>query len=389
MVFFYLPIDTINGILIRNYNVSISAVYKFILMILILIYLLKKKIFVPHIFLIFFILIICFHLLLNIYNFIDVIWTLKFLLIVSSFYFFKYLIKKNRFNIIKNLFIFNFIVLAFNLFLGIMGFGYAQYGRNNIGTRGFFYAGNEVGALLIILAIFLLSYALINKKIRQYIFLSILILILGVFLSSKVAVLGSAIIIFILPIINFIHTKRDSIVNRTSFKVLNIVFFIFIFLFPFAIYLVLYKMNLILRLSYWMNKVDYITLFYSGRNLLAEAIYNFLLKHSTFINTIFGYGYNKILSITGRSVEINLVDFYMLFGILGVVLIYGFIIFQFIKNFNKNSKIFIFKPYVQFSIIFLIILSLTSGHIFNSGLAGIMMGALMSLAYYKKGIVAK
>ena len=166
-------------------------------------------------------------------------------------------------------------------------------------------------------------------------------------------------------------------------------FFIFIFLFPFAIYLVLYKMNLILRLSYWMNKVDYVTLFYSGRNLLAEAIYNYLLKHSTFINTIFGYGYNKILYITGRSVEINLVDFYMLFGLLGVILVYGFFIFCFVKNFHKNSNIFIFKPYIQFAIIFLIILSLTSGHIFNSGLAGIMMGALMSLAYYKKGIVAK
>lgn len=387
MIFLYLPIDTINGILIRNYYISISAGYKFVLLILMVIYLFKKRIFIPTIFLIFIIFIICFHLLLNIYNIIGLIWSLKFLLIVSSFYFFQYLIKNNKLNIIKKLFIFDFIVLAFNLIFGIIGFGYAQYGRNDIGTRGFFYAGNEVGALFIVLSIFLLSDALINKKMKKYLFLSIIILILGVFLSTKVAVLGVVIVIFILPIINFITTKRGFIVNKTSFKILNITFVIFIFLFPFAIYLVLYKMNLIARLSYWMNKVDYITLFYSGRNLLAETIYHYLMKHSTFINSVFGYGYNDILSITGRSVEINLIDFYMLFGILGVILIYGFFILQFINNIFKNSQIFIYKPYIQFAIVFLIILSLSSGHIFNSGLAGIMIGALMSLAYHKRGLV--
>jgi hypothetical protein len=283
------------------------------------------------------------------------------------------------------MFLISFIVISFNMIVGALGYGYAQYGKNDIGTRGLFYAGNEVGALLITTSIFMLSYFLLKKEFYKYLSISLIILILAVLLTSKVALFGSALIIFILPIINLISTSKGLILSRTSFRIVGISSVIFTFLVPYTIYYALYEMNLIARISYWMNKVDFITLFYSGRNLLANDIFQFLQNQDISFNTFLGYGYEKIITVAGRSIELDAVDLFMLYGVVGVVIIYGFFLLIFFSNRVKNSKVFIYKPYVQFGILFLLLISISSGHVINSGVAGIMIGALMSLNYYKVG----
>ncbi|MEA2018798.1 MAG: O-antigen ligase family protein [Campylobacterota bacterium] len=283
------------------------------------------------------------------------------------------------------MFLISFSVISFNMIVGALGYGYAQYGRNDIGTRGLFYAGNEVGGLLITTSIFVLSYFLLKKEFYKYLSISLIILTLAVLLTSKVALFGSALIIFILPIINLISTSKGLILNRTSFHIVGVSTLIFVLLVPYTIYYALYEMNLIVRISYWMNKVDLITLFYSGRNLLANDIFQFLQNQDISFSTFFGYGYEKIITVAGRSVELDAVDLFMLYGIIGVVIIYGFFLLNYFSNRIKKSKVYIYKPYVQFGILFLLLISISSGHIINSGVAGIMIGALMSLNYYKVG----
>lgn len=383
LLYGYLFVDTINGFIIRNYTFSFSPIYKIFILLLMLYILSKKKIYAPIIFLMFFLILVLLHLAQGIYSSLELFWMLKFIMIVTSLYFFKFLISIKKFYVIKNMFFISFFVISFNMFLGALGYGYAQYGRNDIGTRGLFYAGNEVGGLLITTSIFILSYFLLKKDFYKYFFVSLLILTLAVLLTSKVALFGSAIVIFILPIINIISTKRGLILSKTSFRIVGISTIIFLFLVPYAIYYALYEMNLIARISYWMDKVDLVTLFYSGRNLLANDVLNFLEKQGISFYTFLGYGYEKIITVAGRSVELDAVDLFMLYGFVGLVAIYGFFLWIYFSNRVKNSKVYIYKPYVQFGILFLLLLSVSSGHIVNSGVAGIMIGALMSLDYYK------
>jgi len=383
LLYGYLFVDTFNGIIIRNYAFSFSPIYKILLLSLMLYILLKRKIYTPIILLSFFIIFILLHIGEGIYSSLELFWILKFIMIVASFYFFKYLISINKFYVVKTMFIISFCVISFNMFIGALGYGYAQYGRNDIGTRGLFYAGNEVGGLLITTSIFVLSYFLLKKEFYKYLFISLVILTLAVLLTSKVALFGSALIIFILPMINIISTSNGLVIGKTSFRIVGVSTMIFVFLVPYTIYYALYEMNLIARISYWMSKVDFITLFYSGRNLLADDIFHFLQNQDISFNTFFGYGYAQIIAVAGRSVELDAVDLFMLYGIIGVVTIYGFFLFNYFSNRKKKSTVYIYKPYVQFGILFLLLLSISSGHIINSGVAGIMIGALMSLSYYK------
>jgi hypothetical protein len=385
LLYGYLFIDTLNGLIIRNYAFSFSPIYKMLLLVLMMYVLLKKKIYTPIILLSFFTMLILLHIVQGIYSSLELFWMLKFIMIVTSLYFFKFLISINKFHVVKNMFFISFIVISFNMFVGALGYGYAQYGRNDIGTRGLFYAGNEVGGLLIVTSIFILSYFLLRKEFYKYLSISLIILTLAVLLTSKVALFGSALIIFILPIINLISTRKGLILSRVSFRIVGISTMIFIFLVPYTVYYALYEMNLIVRISFWMNKVDFITLFYSGRNLLANDIFQFLQNQDISFNAFFGYGYEKIITVAGRSVELDAVDLFMLYGTIGVVVIYGFFLLNYFSNRVKKSKVYIYKPYVQFGILFLLLISISSGHIINSGVAGIMIGALMSLNYYKVG----
>ena len=62
---------------------------------------------------------------------------------------------------------FSFIIIVLNIFLRLFGFGFPMYGLNGleIGSKGFFYAGNEISATLLIVSSFLMYwFKLFNKK---------------------------------------------------------------------------------------------------------------------------------------------------------------------------------------------------------------------------------
>ena len=157
--------------------------------------------------------------------------------------------------------------------------------------------------------------------------------------------------------------------------------FVILIVLPSLVYYVLYKMNLISRLSYWADKVDIVTLSFSGRNLLATEVYEHIKFDGSFLNTLIGYGYNNLINIVGRNVEIDFIDLFMIFGLIGTLAMYGFFINQLLKG-SRLPQAYVYKPYVKFGIWVLLILSCLSGHVLNSGMAGIMIGALIAIQYY-------
>lgn len=382
LVYLYLPIDTLNGILIRNQDLSISPIYKVFILLLMIYYLLKNGIYSPLKWILFFSLIFLLHASMGILSNMDFIWGLKFLAIVISFSFFRKLIVEGRQDVVKNLAFISFAIITFNVIIGVSGYGYAQYARNDIGTRGLFYAGNELGVLLLLTSIIVLTHYLQKKSNMKYLFFSLVFIIFGGMLATKTALLGQVLVVCILPLIHFFQTSKGLIINKRSLKLITFGSIILLIGLPYLINYVLYEMNLIARLSYWSEKVDTTTLIFSGRNLLAEEVYDYWVFRGNFFNNLFGYGYNELLNVVGRSVEIDAIDLFMVFGILSVLAMYGFFINQFFKGSKSNSKAFIYRPYVRFGILFLLVLSCMSGHVLNSGMAGLLMGAFLSLQYY-------
>ena len=380
LTFLYLPIDTLNGLLIRNLGVSISPVYKAIILILILIYLIRQNETKFIKWIIIFFGLISLHYAGGILTGEEVAWAMKFLAIIFSFLFFKQTVLSDKAENIFKLAKISFWIIGFNIIIGLMGYGYAQYARDDIGTRGLFFAGNELGVLLLVVSLILLSKCLINNNSRSYFFYAFTFLIMATTLTTKTAIFGQTLIIFVLPFIHLRQTQKKFIIKRTSLKLVGFAIIMLSLGLPFLVNYVLYEMNLISRISFWSDRVDISTLIFSGRNLRALDIYEFLQKKSTFLNNLFGYGYeNLIRIIDGDVAEIDLIDIFMVFGIVGVVSMYGFLLKRF--YFKVNPQNFRYQPYIKFGVLLLIVLSCSSGHVLNSGLAGIMIGAFLALQY--------
>ena len=76
-------------------------------------------------------------------------------------------------------------------------------------------------------------------------------------------------------------------------------------------------------------------------------------------------------------VEIDAIDYLMTYGIVGVLIAYGFVVFVMLSSLaNRNN----FSGFLIFISLLLMAISLTAGHVWNSGTAGIFIAALFAMA---------
>ena len=386
MLFLFIPIDMLNGFMLTNGYPSVSLVFKAIVIfsILVLLTLQKENTYVSFILsaLMIFTLV---HLIMlgNIKESVTGLdWMIKFIGITAYFMFFRQLLFTGR---SESLFLFvklSFIFLVINFTIALLGFGYPMY-SGDIGSKGFIFAGNEVGAAVIISGSLALMYMLEHKKYMKFSIISIAMLIIAALLTSKVSILGSLLIILTFPFISSIKQLTDFKLPKKSFIFSSTILIVVPILFIGVLYYALFVSNLIERLYYHLDKIDLLTLIFSHRNIWAVEAWDAFLNQYTIFEQLFGSSKVWYVYIAGeKSVEIDPIDFLMSYGIFGVSLVTAFFIFVLTQLFKhkKNNPYF---PYLLFTYLLLFGLSLTSGHIINSGIAGASIGALFALSTYQ------
>jgi hypothetical protein len=269
-------------------------------------------------------------------------------------------------NKVNSYFKITYLILIFSaLSWLIFGFGYSQYSIDNVGTRGFFLAGNELGIIHIITTFYFLRKYL-NKSLKIYTLFLILSLILAILFATKVAVIGVIIVGTLLPLLlfSFSNMKKIKLITiRISF---GLVFFIGILL-PSAIKYLLEDVGLGRRLDFWIEKVDLVTLFFSGRNLLAQDLFFNIIPQLSIIDWTLGLGLNEIKILIGRSIELDALDFFSFFGMLGLT-VYLVLFFKLFRLSQGTQNIFIRRSNLLL-ILLLFFISNTAGHVITGGLA--------------------
>lgn len=391
MLYGFILIDMVNGYFIQNGIMSISILYKLLTLGFIVIYLFNSKIFIEK--LSGLILILLGYLVIHFFIVSDLLitlggldWLIKFISIIVFYLFFSHLLKSNK---EKFIFLFakhSFIFLIFNFVLGFLGFGYGMY-RNaevQIGTKGFIFAGNEISLAIILSGAILQMKFIEQREYKKLIFVSILMLSMSALLTSKVSIIASILITFCFPFIKVSKQLKYLKLQRQDFYFSTLILIFIPIVSIGFIYYALFISNLMDRLSYFYDKVDLLTLIFSHRNIWAiEALNVFYYKYS-FFEYFFGTSQSWFAFISDhKMVEIDFIDFLMTYGIVGVFFSYGFLGFIFYKLI-KNKYYNPYYGYLFFMLFLLIGMSLTSGHIINSGVAGALIGSLLTLVNYKK-----
>jgi len=290
-----------------------------------------------------------------------------------------------------------FFIIFFALLLSLLGFGNSNYGQvggeegdgMSYGYKGYFIAGNEISALFVILYSYFCYY--LYKRVKN-IFLLIGGLILGMIVAVLIVsktVLAAYLIISILTPFAIKFRESSSLFAFTKYDRKFLAIFLIV---PLVITTILFSFFRerveanINRMSYNLEKAGELSSFLlSGRdkriNDSKRIYFDEYNWQEKLVGTGWKYPQNTIKEQwlgVGTS-ELDYLDLLISNGILGVLTIYSFWIFVFIKTiksyFNKKSHQLVAPAVIGFSIIFC--LNFISGHIMYSALLGLYLAYLL------------
>lgn len=312
--------------------------------------------------------------------FLDVIRTSKYLIIIISFYYFKeqFISRDKVFDLFFKWIKFSFWVLAVNLMSKLVGMGYPMYEVGNIGTRGYFIAGNEISALLIVLSS-IIGYYYLEIKRNKYLFLfyAVLSFSLGLLISSKTGMLGIVLVYGFMLLGTYDYSQK--ITRKLVIRLISTISFI-----GFVLVFFVLNTSILGRYSVFWNKLDFITFVLSSRNLYFQEAVLIVNENYQFIDYVLGIGPTLYYELASKFVEIDFIDVFFSYGILGLLVLTHFYVDIF-KDIIKLLKLGAY-PFAKLTIItfiFLMLLSFLSGHILNSGIAGVFIGFTFAIMYNK------
>ena len=355
---FYLVIDTITGYCLNNgLGVSLSIPYKMLLIFFMALVTcsISSKYMIFYSFSIWFILISILFYILNGYtkNIGGIVQDYIKLLSPIVFYnYFSNLDSKYDEQISKIIYI-NFLVFLFNIFIGILGFGYHTYSYG-IGIKGFFYAGNEI--FLIIISILVIYIR--KTKEKDKLILITAGLISTVLIGTKTAILAALLIII------YDRYKYSSKANRL--KLFLYIFLVVVVIFYFLDILISNLeviQNIIYNIKIGLNNADkkILDVFLSGRiGYLEKNIYEWSKTYSP-LQLVFG-GSNFYNS---KANELDFFDTVLQHGVIltGIIIIfYMKLLFKAIRTNNYT---------IAFFNITILIVSQTAGHIWANLTGGL------------------
>lgn len=386
-----LIVDMMNGILSES-NVdiplSVSQFYKMGIVFLCSVRLLKNMEFLKMLLIILTIL-----LLGSLHNFMigrisiafvfqDIIKTSKYLIVLISFLYFQIVFSRSRINMMPYYMVWikvSYFILAFNLLTKLVGMGYPMYDNGGIGTKGFFMAGNEISALLVILSGIMGFYywQVKEDKIKFWMY-AILSFIMGLLISSKTGMLG-------IILINFLIVFDPKKIDVKSKKHIQKLIYTFSALGLGATLLVIFILNspIMYRYTYFWDRLDLWTFIFSSRNLYFQEVFQLYKGEYSLVDKIIGVGNSLYETMTGKIIEIDILDIFFIYGYFGAIFFLLFIISLFFYAMRLKNKID--HPFARLSFIMISILSVLSclsGHIFNSGIAGIYIGFVFAMMFF-------
>jgi len=275
----------------------------------------------------------------------------------------------------------SFATLSLNLSLGVLGFGFSSYGKSDgegIGVKGFFYAGNEVSGVFILFFGTALHLLWQKSKFGYFLF-SPFVLIAGLLIATKSAMLSAAVLIFAIPLFN----ERNRLLNLTWLKVKMM---LPIILAGVVLALVLVPLleatGLWERFVWFYQKKGVIGIIMSGRDEFVINALAVFQQYASLSEIIFGFGRGGLGLITKDSMEIDPIDVYFWFGIAGgLFFLFMLTIFTRTSYLATKSKHSLWGPSVLVINLILFGVSIIAGHILTSGMLAPFIGLLNGMAY--------
>lgn len=293
---------------------------------------------------------------------------------------------------INRILITNAIIYAILIIIPVItNTSFSSYGSAGKGSVGWFYAANEVGAIIVLLFsyVYILNYK--EKKIKFIIYCLTIIFAMMV-IGTKVSFLGM-IFTGIVFLLYFVLSKA---------KVNKIILCIIVLVFSLSMIPILPAVSNIQNsidnnIFNESDNIDKTTITYkvlnvllSGRQDFAYSTYN-ITEKSPMLEKLFGIGFSNRKSINNNTItkliEIDFLDIFFHYGIIGFIVYFSpliYIIFNALIHLFKKKVHFTFYELLYLYPLLLIIgISSLAGHVIGAPSASIYL-SITSVVLYKQ-----
>lgn len=272
---------------------------------------------------------------------------------------------------------FYFFVMSANVTLGVFGVGESQY-TGGIGGKGFIIAGNEMSYLMLASASIVLFRLAEMRSVWLLASVFVVFLLFFLMKATKAAMLGIC-LVFVFSLIHngYFNVRRIPVVyalgliGGAAAIVLGYQFIQATGLLDRMLYL--HK----LHGGFWGALL-------SGRlSFLTEAI-ELVIVPFGFMDVLFGVGVDHLRETRGSIVEIDIVDAFITFGVVGVAFFY----LPWLLGTIWATQLLRQQPRYGISFLLLILMvlgvSVAAGHVVNSGIASSATALLLGYLYKLK-----
>ncbi|MBZ5486431.1 O-antigen ligase family protein [Halomonas aquamarina] len=278
---------------------------------------------------------------------------------------------------IVNLMLFYFFVMAVNVALGVAGVGESQY-AGGIGGKGFIIAGNEMSYLMLASASVVLFHTSIKKNVWILIAVFLAFFLFFLMKATKAAMLGVLLIFFFSLVFNgFFKVKRLPVIYGTGLLV-GLAALVLGYQF-------IQSTGLLDRIQYLYKLHDgFWGALLSGRVAFVQDAFYQVISHFNVADAVLGIGVDELRRIRGSIVEIDVIDVFITFGLVGPIIFYLPWIMGLFWSVGLMSKNLKNGACFVLLLLTLIGVSLTAGHVVNSGIASSATAFLMYYIYLNK-----
>lgn len=369
MVFVWLIIDSITGLFMSNgAHIPLSQIFKLAILFFVAVrtYEYKRTL---RLLCLTSLYVVCYllHLLLINADFINpMVWLSKFLSIVFLYEYFRIYVFECPLKAVKNVqkaMIIGWIVVAVNVIMGLMGYGVPSYGEDaeDMGVKGFFYAGNELGGIMAVLVPFMIY--LIQKKLSgvKALLAYAMMILIGFSVGTKSCMLITLLSVIFVPVLNTTPKRRWIIL--LSWVILIVLFYSSLVNF--------FEDSFSSSLNKWTysyNKGGILNLIFSGRHEYWEVKKD-LFFNSSFTDQLLGLG------MDGKTVERDHLDALLAFGYFGVIMIAFFLSYLLVMAIRYRHNNSLVKV-VIFSDLLILGIGYIAGHVWFSGMASVYIALI-------------
>lgn len=372
----WLIIDSINGFIMRSgIDFPISQMFKLFTVVLVVTRMIKKRFFFIYFFVVIFYLFVFYiNFTLSFPTNINEIlaFILKPITSISFFIYFKFMMKSQPKNFLQSgikILKVNILVFIFNILIGLFGLGYNSYtNMGGFGHCGYFYSINELSGVILVLYPLSLFYVHKTYSRKKYLLFSLLLVFVSVILATKTS---SVMAVFISLLIAYVYGTK---LEKKLVLIISLVLIICVIAYLGII--LSSDVKAIQEFSYHMGTMGIIGALTSGR-LLRWNDFQILFNNAPLPMKLLGLG-------EYRTVEMDIFDSVINCGYIGLFVLIYIYMYMIIIPCKSAFKHRIFRKPVQISNYLLILISIFSGHILFSSMAGMFIALSNSFLYYKK-----